>query len=124
MINYFISENTKIGLIVTGFGVFFLSLGCAMFFDAALLALGNIEVFVGLVITMGPRNMTSLFLSKSKLFGTVCFFFGIYLVLTGWARIGIIIEFFGIINLFKNFFPMFLIEWIPVIGPLISRLRR
>ena len=120
-----VSERMKVGLIEICFGVFFLSLGCFLFFDAALLALGNILIFIGIIITSGLSNITSLITDITKLPGTIAFIIGVYMVLIGYARIGIIIEGFGIFNLFKNLFPtiFWMIEFIPIIGPLLSKLR-
>merc|ERR1719203_594562 len=127
MIGSLISENTKVGLIISGFGIFYLSLGCAMLFDGALLALGNICVCIGLTITFGVRNLRWIFFSRSKLPGTICFFVGMYCVLTKWPRIGIIVEFIGIVNLFARFLPglsflLWIVGCIPFVGPRISRL--
>ena len=54
--------------------------------------------------------------------GTICFITGIILVLIGWSIIGILIEGFGVINLFGNFFPIAFafIKRAPIIGPLFN----
>jgi hypothetical protein len=46
-------------------------------------------------------------------------------VLRGWARLGVLVEFFGILNLFGNFIPALisLIKSIPVVGPAITPIR-
>jgi len=43
------------------------------------------------------------------MWGTISFFFGAFLVLYGWAFIGMIVEIIGIISLFKNFFSLYTI---------------
>jgi len=116
-----VSQNQKIGLALTGFGAFFLFLGILLFFDRALMALGNLLFIVGLVFIMGLHRTRKFFLNKKKLPGSIAFFFGIFLVLWGWPIFGMLIELFGIINLFKNFFPKILswMQYLPVIGPII-----
>jgi hypothetical protein len=44
------------------------------------------------------------------------------LVLLGWTVLGMLIEIFGIFNLFGNFFPVVLItlKSLPVIGPILQ----
>ena len=120
-----ICHVAEVGLIVSGFGVLFLAMGVGLLFDAALLALGNVLLSVGFMITIGLQNIASLITNLSRLPGTICFILGMYMVITGWARIGIIIEFIGIITLFINFFPFvfWFIEWIPFIGPILSRMK-
>lgn len=36
------SDVTKLGIGITGFGCFFIVFGCTLFFDRALLAMGNV----------------------------------------------------------------------------------
>merc|ERR1719251_849919 len=63
---------------------------------------------------MGLHRTRKFFLNKKKFPGSIAFFFGIFLVLWGWPL-------FGIINLFKNFFPKIIswMQYLPVIGPII-----
>ena len=37
--------------------------------------------------------------------GTGIFLLGVLLVLRGWARLGVLVELFGVLNLFANFTP-------------------
>ena len=71
---------------------------------------------------MGLTRTRKFFLNKKKLPGSLAFFFGAFLVLYGWTIIGMFIEIFGIINLFKNFFPKIIswMQYLPVIGPIIK----
>lgn len=95
-------------------------LGIMLFFDAALLALGNVcspQVCVfsllahtehlaqmlflsGLTLIIGPQNTFRFFARKQKLRGTACFIGGILLVFMKYAFIGMIVEIFGFLNLF------------------------
>eukprot|EP01083_Nonionella_stella_P063240 164332_1 len=117
-----VSQNQKIGLALTGFGTFFLFLGIILLFDRALMALGNLLFIIGLVFIMGLKKTRKFFLNRKKLPGSIAFFFGIFLVLWGWPIFGMLIELFGIVNLFKNFFPK-IISWsqyLPIIGPILQ----
>lgn len=85
------------------------------------------------------RHFSSLlfsFLRASKIRGTVCFMAGVLLILFGWTFVGLIVEFFGFINLFgyapsfefdgdsrdSNFFPIAIgfLQRMPIIGPFLD----
>jgi len=112
-----LSDNQKIGAFLTGFGVIFTLLGVP-FFDRGLLAIGNIAFMVGLTMIIGFRKTQKWLMQRKKWAGTTCFLGGIILVLTGWTLIGLIIEIFGFVNLFGNFFPIAFtfLRRLPVIG--------
>ena len=76
---------------------------------------------IGLVLVMGLQRTRKFFLNKKKLPGSLAFFVGIALVLWGWPIVGMLVELFGIVNLFKNFFPKIIswMQYLPVIGPII-----
>ena len=119
-----ISDNKKIGIALTTFGLIFLFLGVLLFFDSGLLAIGNVLFLIGIVLLIGPHRTVHFFFGRrGKLRGTICFLLGITMVLYGWAVIGMLIEVFGILNLFGNFFPIIIvfIRQTPIIGPLISK---
>jgi len=45
-----ITDYQKIGIGVSGFGVFFLFMGVLFFFDKGLLAIGNVSFFLSLLL--------------------------------------------------------------------------
>lgn len=67
---------------------------------------------------IGFQKTMRFFMQKRKLKGSICFFGGICLVIIGWAFIGILVEIFGFINLFGDFFPFVLafLRRVPGIG--------
>jgi len=75
-----------------------------------------------LTLLIGARQTVVFFGRKAKVRGTICFFLGIILVLCKYAIIGMILEIFGILNLFGNFFPIILsmMKNLPVIGNILS----
>ena len=58
-----------------------------------------------MVLIIGPTKTYRFFFQKRKWKGTACFLGGIALVLYGWAIVGILVEGWGFINLFGDFFP-------------------
>lgn len=92
--------TVEIGVGLVSGGVFFLVLGIIMFFDATLLAMGNILFVSGISLLIGPQKTLMFFTRKQKIRGTVCFFAGMALVFLRWALIGMIVEMIGFLNLF------------------------
>ena len=118
----------EIGFGLTAFGMFFTFLGVLLFFDQALLAMGNVRslrsllcalsargsrvyrsaccvpaqlmFLIGITLTIGTSHVMSFFLARKKLRGTCTFFVGMGLVMYGWPVIGILVEGFGFMNLF------------------------
>ncbi|CAE6417273.1 unnamed protein product [Rhizoctonia solani] len=117
-----LSDGQKIGVGLTSFGVFFMFLGVMLFFDGGLLALGNILFVSGLTLIIGPTKTFYFFARKQKLRGTLCFVTGILLVFFKWPFIGMIIETFGFLNLFGDFFPVIVtfLRQLPFIGTFLS----
>jgi len=112
----------EIGMGLTLFGSIFLALGVLLLFDRALLSLGNLLFLAGIVFWIGMKRAVLIFLNPEKWRGTVCFFLGITLVVFGFPIIGMLIEVFGIINLFGNFFPVVLaaLKKLPIIGSILN----
>jgi len=113
-----VSDNQKIGILLTAFGIFFTTFGVLLFFDRGLLAIGNLLFLSGITLVIGFRKTLQFFFQMRKIKGTICFLSGIVLVLCGWTFIGMIIEVFGFINLFGDFFPDLLrvLRRVPIIG--------
>jgi len=63
-----------------------------MFFDRAMLAMGNILFLLGLLILIGPQKTLLFFARRQKLKGTAAFTAGIILILIRWPFFGFIIE--------------------------------
>eukprot|EP01043_Picozoa_sp_COSAG02_P099269 COSAG02_NODE_35383_length_469_cov_0.870270_1_plen_118_part_01 len=61
---------------------------------------------IGITLTIGTSHVMSFFLARKKLRGTCTFFVGMALVMYGWPVVGILVEGFGFMNLFWNFFPI------------------
>jgi hypothetical protein len=98
-------DSKKIGLGLTSFGLFFMGLGVILFFDAALLAMGNILFLSGITFLIGFSRALRFFGNASKWHGSVLFFVGFFLVLFRWSLIGMLLELAGIVRLFGDFVP-------------------
>jgi len=77
---------------------------------------------LGITLLIGFKKTLIFFKRPAKLRGTICFLGGISLVLIGWPVVGMVVEVFGILNLFGNFFPIILslLRNMPVIGPVLQ----
>uniref|UniRef100_A0A8C3WV06 Golgi transport 1A n=1 Tax=Catagonus wagneri TaxID=51154 RepID=A0A8C3WV06_9CETA len=101
-----ITEWQKIGVGTTGFGVFFLLFGMLLYFDSVLLAFGNLLFLTGLSLIIGPRKTLSFFFQRHKLKGTSFFLGGVLVVLLRWPLLGMFLETYGFLSLFRGFFPV------------------
>ncbi|KKP07279.1 hypothetical protein THAR02_00603 [Trichoderma harzianum] len=105
-------------------GGLFLVGGVMLFFDRAMLAMGNILFLIGLTIIIGPQKTFFFFARKQKAKGTAAFFAGLTLILIKWTFIGFIVEAYGIAVLFGDFLGTIagFARGLPVIGPYIGML--
>ncbi len=73
----------------------------------------------GVTLIIGPQKTFFFFFQRRKWKGTACFIIGLFLVFIKHPIIGILIEVFGFVNLFGDFFPVILsfLTRLPVIGP-------
>nr|XP_055189941.1 vesicle transport protein GOT1A [Nyctereutes procyonoides] len=101
-----ISEWQKIGVGTTGFGIFFILFGIFLYFDSVLLAFGNLLFLTGLLLIIGLRKTFSFFFQRHKLKGTSFFLGGVVIVLLRWPLLGMLLETYGFLSLFKGFFPV------------------
>lgn len=111
--------NRKIGLPMLGVGAALTLMGISLFFNKTLMRLGNLCFVAGVPMTIGAGRTAGYFLQPKKVRATGCLAFGIFLVFVGWPIFGIILEAFGVLNLFGNMFPvaMAILKTMPVIGP-------
>lgn len=114
--------NKKIGLPVLAIGGALTILGASLFFNKTLMRLGNLFFVAGVPLTIGPGRTAGYFFQPKKARATSCLAAGVILVFVGWPIFGIILEVFGLLNLFGNMFPMALMimKQMPVIGPLLK----
>lgn len=125
-----VCADAELGVGIVSGGLLFLVLGILLFFDATLLALGNVLFLTGIALLIGPQKTLLFFARREKIRGTTCFFAGIFFVFMRWAVLGMIIELVGFLNLFgyvyihlrSDFFPVILsfLRQVPVVGPLLS----
>ncbi|KAL8400011.1 hypothetical protein RB594_000428 [Gaeumannomyces avenae] len=119
-----LSDTQKIGVAFCTGGGFFLIAGVMMFFDRAMLAMGNIIFLIGLTIIIGPQKTLLFFARKQKAKGTAAFFLGLILILMKWPLIGFCVELYGIAILFGDFLGTIagFARNAPVVGPYIGLL--
>uniref|UniRef100_A0ABI7YYV2 Golgi transport 1A n=1 Tax=Felis catus TaxID=9685 RepID=A0ABI7YYV2_FELCA len=96
-----ITEWQKIGVGTTGFGIFFILFGILLYFDSVLLAFGNLLFLTGLLLIIGLRKTFSFFFQRHKLKGTSFFLGGVVIVLLRWPLLGMFLETYGFLSLFK-----------------------
>ena len=114
--------DRRIGSMLLGSGALVTMLGVSLFFNKALMRLGNLLFIAGVPMILGPSRTMGYFLKPEKFRATACLTCGIFLVLVGSPVFGIALEIFGLLNLFGNMFPVVLAiaKNMPVIGPILS----
>lgn len=103
MTMFTLSTSTKVGIYLVGLGLFFTALGCVLFFDKGLLAIGHFGFLMGSITLVGNTKTLRWMIQMSKLPATFLFVSGMVLVLTGWGFSGIVIESIGFFFLFGDF---------------------
>ncbi|KMT04152.1 hypothetical protein BVRB_8g186010 [Beta vulgaris subsp. vulgaris] len=118
MVSFEMNDRKKIGLGLTGFGIFFTTLGVFMLFDKGLLAMGNILFLSGVALTIGLTSTLQFFMKPQNYKGTISFGAGFVLVVIGWPIVGMILESYGFLVLFSGFWPTLSVfaQRIPVLG--------
>jgi hypothetical protein len=119
------SDNMKIGVLLTGLGFLFLFLGMILFFDSGLLAIGNILFLAGFPFIIGFSRSLQFFnpmRPRARVRGIVCFFLGVSLVLLRWGLIGMLVELVGMVEMFGTFLPMVIatLRSVPYLGTVLS----
>ncbi|XP_021898972.1 vesicle transport protein GOT1-like [Carica papaya] len=123
MVSFEMNDRKKIGLGLTGFGIFFSFLGVIFFFDKGFLAMGNILFFSGVTLTIGLKSTMQFFMKRQNLKGTLSFGMGFFFVVIGWPIFGMILEAYGFIVLFSGFWPTVAVflQRIPFLGWLLQK---
>mmetsp|Transcript_2895 Transcript_2895/g.4678 ORF Transcript_2895/g.4678 Transcript_2895/m.4678 type:complete len:337 (+) Transcript_2895:105-1115(+) len=115
--------DRRIGLALLGSGAVFTMLGVSLFFNKSLMRLGNLLFIAGVPLTIGPGRTAGYFFQPKKSRATACLALGILLVFLGSPVFGIVLEVFGLLNLFGNMFPMVAVvmKQMPVVGTLFKK---
>ncbi|CAO2819394.1 vesicle transport protein GOT1-like [Amaranthus tricolor] len=118
MVSFEMDDRKKIGLGLTGFGIFFTFLGVMLLFDKGLLAMGNILFLSGVALTIGLKSTLEFFTKPQNFKGTISFGAGFFCVVIGWPIIGMLLELYGFIVLFSGFWPTIavFVQKIPILG--------
>jgi hypothetical protein len=67
--------------------------------------MGNLLFLSGVTCCLGVSRIIALFTKTTSLKGTVAFVLGLVIVLTGWARVGFIVEVAGLVQVFYGLIP-------------------
>ncbi|TKA46373.1 hypothetical protein B0A54_02204 [Friedmanniomyces endolithicus] len=123
MPTFWLSDGQKVGVAFCTGGFSFLIFGLILFFDRALLAMGNILFLIGITLLLGPARTFAFFARKQKWRGSAAFWVGILLILVRWTLVGFAVECYGIFVLFGEFFKTIasFAYNIPVVGPYLAK---
>ncbi|OAF70392.1 Golgi transport 1 [Intoshia linei] len=120
MAAFAITDIQKIGIGLLSIGTLLLCLGVVMIFDRGLLAIGNILFITGITCMIGVKRTLTFFFQREKAKATISFFSGMVILLFGWPILGMIVELYGFVLLFRGFIPIGItfLRKIPIISVL------
>ncbi|KAL8284111.1 hypothetical protein RQP46_004860 [Phenoliferia psychrophenolica] len=115
-------ENKTMGMACSAAGVVFTLLGVLLFFNSALLALGNIFLVVGVGMLVGGGEVYAFAMQQEKRKGSLITLGGFILVLYKWGLVGLLVEAYGFFELFGDLAPQAhnLIRQLPILGQFIT----
>mmetsp|Transcript_9796 Transcript_9796/g.14161 ORF Transcript_9796/g.14161 Transcript_9796/m.14161 type:complete len:332 (-) Transcript_9796:505-1500(-) len=113
--------NRKLGILLASIGAALTLFGISLFFNKTLLRMGNLLFIAGVPLILGPGRTAGYFLQPAKARATGCLIFGIFFVFVGRPILGMMLEIFGLLNLFGNLFPliMVMLRQVPFLGELL-----
>lgn len=114
--------DRQLGILLLSSGAGITLVGISLFFNKMLLRLGNLAFMAGVPVTMGPSRTIRYLGRPEKLRATLCLGLGVLLVWVGWPMLGMVLEVFGLLNLFGNMFPFVwaIAKNLPVLGPILK----
>lgn len=119
--NFLANQRSSGATLLVG-GLMVTFLGVMLFFNGALLRIGNILSISGGIILVGPKNVAGFFFTEARMQATIITSIGVLLVLWGKPKLGLLIEIFGLLSLFGNMLPLLLTlgKQIPVLSSVIE----
>eukprot|EP01040_Poterioochromonas_malhamensis_P009606 gene9606-10430_t len=117
-----VKNPTQLGVVLVVLGSLFTLIGMILFFEGNLLKIGNILIVGGAFLLFGPKKVSAFFMKESRLQAAIITSIGFLLLLWGKPKLGLLIEIFGLLNLFGNMFPMLIAlgKNLPIIGDIIQ----
>lgn len=91
-------NHKQLGASLVGLGLIMTFVGLMLFFNGLLLRLGNICIIFGVPLLVGPDTVKQFFLQKSRTQASIITGIGIFLVMWGKPRFGILLEIFGLMS--------------------------
>lgn len=86
-----VSKTRMYGFIVLGLGLVFSTLGFMFFFNRTLIGTGNLLTIGGVVLIAGYERAYAFLAQRERSRGSGIFLFGVFLVLRGRARLGVLV---------------------------------
>ena len=86
------SKTRKYGFIVLALGLLLSTLGFMLFFNRTLIGTGNLLTIGGVVLISGHQRAYAFLAQRERARGSGIFLFGVFLVLRGSARLGVLVN--------------------------------
>lgn len=91
-------RNRLYGLQCFACGSWLIGTGMYLFYNKALIRLGNLLFVCGIPLFFGQTKTIEFCMAPEKSRATGCFLMGIFLVFVGWPMSGIVLEMFGLLK--------------------------
>ncbi|KAL4282395.1 hypothetical protein GQ457_03G029490 [Hibiscus cannabinus] len=118
MASFEMNDRKKIGLGLTGFGIFFFVSRNYLLFRQGIACHGKYPVHIRGDFNYWSEVYHAVFHEASKFEGNNFFGVGFFFVVIGWPIIGMVLEAYGFVVLFSGFWPTLAVflQRIPILG--------